>query len=303
MSNLPIVTVIIPTYNHAHFLRDALQSLCAQTYTNWEAIVVNNFSEDDTVAVVESFDDPRIRLENFRNNGIIAASRNRGIALARGRYLAFLDSDDIWHPEKLAKCMPHFVHDVGLVSHGLHWFGDQERDFYCGPEKRATFDALLNGGNCITPSATMVKKNLLELVGCFSEDPSIVTSEDYHLWIKLAKAGICMHFIKEVLGDYRVHAGNQSGSVIRHLNSVLCVVNEFLPATQSNNFMMKIRLRKRYCLAYYGAGRAMQHNGQYIKSWPLFLRAIIYFPFFLKNYIALLLGLILYISVNTGFRR
>jgi glycosyltransferase involved in cell wall biosynthesis len=303
MSNSPHISVVIPTYNHAGFLRESLQSVCMQTYTNWEVIVVNNYSDDDTVAVVESFHDSRIRLENFHNNGVIAASRNRGIALARGKYIAFLDSDDVWYPGKLATCLPYFDHDVGLVAHGLHWFGDQERDFYCGPEKRATFDALIDGGNCITPSATIVKKSLLELVGCFSEDPSIVTSEDYHLWIKLAKAGICMRFIKEVLGGYRIHAGNQSNSVLRHLNSVLCVVNEFLPTIQSNNFMMKIRLRKRYCSAYYGAGRAMQHNAQFIKSYPLFLRAIIYSPFFLKNYIALMLGLILCISANIGVRR
>ena len=71
MSNLPVVSVVIPTYNHADFLREALQSVCMQSYTNWEVIVVNNYSDDDTVAVVESFDDSRIRLENFHNNGII----------------------------------------------------------------------------------------------------------------------------------------------------------------------------------------------------------------------------------------
>ena len=122
MSHSPVVTVVIPTYNHAHFLRDALNSLRAQTYTDWEAVVVNNFSEDDTVEVVNSFADSRIRLENFRNNGVIAASRNRGIALARGSYLAFLDSDDTWYPEKLARCMECFDNGIGLVCHGLQQF-------------------------------------------------------------------------------------------------------------------------------------------------------------------------------------
>lgn len=292
MSNPPVVTVIIPTYNHAHFLRDALQSLCAQTYTNWEAIVVNNFSEDDTVAVVESFDNPRIRLENFRNNGIIAASRNRGIALARGRYLAFLDSDDTWYPNKLARCMEQFDDDIGLVCHGLHWFGDQERDVFCGPEERATFDTLLDEGNCITPSATVVLKDMVELVGCFSEDPAIVTSEDYHLWIKLARAGIRMRFIKEILGQYRIHSGNQSSSVLRHLNSVLCVVDEFFPEKNSRNFKVRMRARRRYGIANYGAGRAMQRNGQFTQSWPLLFRAIEYSPFFIKNYAAIILGFV-----------
>jgi glycosyltransferase involved in cell wall biosynthesis len=292
MSHSPVVTVIIPTYNHAHFLRDALRSLCAQTYTDWEAVVVNNFSQDDTVAVVESFADSRILLENFRNNGIIAASRNRGIALARGRYLAFLDSDDTWHPEKLARCMEYFDNGVGLVCHGLHWIGDQERDVFCGPEQRASFDALRDKGSCITPSAAVVLKDLVESVGCFSEDPAIVTAEDYHLWIRLAQAGIKMRFIREILGEYRVHSGNQSGSVLRHLNSVLCVVDEFFPDDDSRSLKMRMRVRRRYGIAYYGAGRAMQRNGQFARSWPLLFHAIACSPFFIKNYVALVIGLI-----------
>jgi glycosyltransferase involved in cell wall biosynthesis len=68
----PRLSIVIPTYNHARFLRTALDSVRAQSLSDWEAIVVNNFSEDDTVAVVESYDDPRIRLVNFANNGIIA---------------------------------------------------------------------------------------------------------------------------------------------------------------------------------------------------------------------------------------
>jgi teichuronic acid biosynthesis glycosyltransferase TuaG len=292
MRNTSLVTVIIPTYNHAHFLRDSLQSLCAQTYTNWEAIVVNNFSEDDTVAVVESFADSRIKLENFSNNGIIAASRNRGIALAKGKYIAFLDSDDTWHSNKLAKCMGQFDDDTGLVCHGLHWFGDQERDVFCGPEERATVDSLLDKGNCITPSATVVLKDMVELVGCFSEDPSIVTSEDYHLWIKLARAGIRMRFINEILGQYRIHSGNQSGSVLRHLNSVLCVVDEFFPEKKLRNFKERMRVRRCYGIANYGACRAMQRNGQFAQSWPLLFRAITYSPFLIKNYIAIILGFV-----------
>lgn len=292
MSNLPTVTVIIPTYNHAHFLREALQSLCAQTYTDWEAVVVNNFSEDDTVAVVESFADSRIRLENFSNNGVIAASRNRGIALARGRYLAFLDSDDTWYPEKLARCMEQFDDDIGLVCHGLHWFGDQERDVFCGPEKNATFDALLDKGSCIIPSATLVLKDLAQSVGCFSENMAIVTAEDYHFWIKLAQKGVKMSFIREVLGQYRVHSGNQSGSVYRHLKSVICVVDEFFLAKGSHSLKETLRVRRRYGLAYYGAARAMQRTGKLFEAWPLLLRAILYSPLFIKNYAAIAIGLV-----------
>jgi len=292
MSSTPLVTVVIPTYNHAHFLREALQSLCAQTFTDWEAVVVNNYSEDDTIAVIESFADPRIRLENFRNNGVIAASRNRGIALARGCYVAFLDSDDTWYPDKLIRCIPYLDKGADLVCHGLRCIGERKGVIYCGPQQRATYDALLYEGNCITPSASVVRKDLVESVGSFSEDPAIVTAEDYHLWIKLAKAGASMRFIKEILGEYRIHAGNQSSAVLRHLDSVLCVVKEFLPVDSSSGLKLRIRLRRPFAIAYYGAARGMQKNGQFAKAWPLFVRALVYWPFYPKIYAAIALNVI-----------
>ena len=292
MSTYPIVSIIIPTYNHAHFLKEALRSLCDQTFSDWEAIIINNYSEDDTVAVVASFADSRIVLENFHNNGIIGASRNKGISLARGKYLAFLDSDDIWYPEKLAKCIAVFSEDVTLVCHGLRWIGDEERDVFCGPEQRATFDALLYQGNCITPTATVVRKDKVELVGCFSEDPAIVTAEDYHLWIKLAQAGSKMCFLREILGGYRIHSGNQSGSVLRHFNAGLRVIDEFFPGEGSRNWMAGLRIKRRYCIAYYGAGRAMQRSEQVAKSWSLLFRSIMYWPFFIKSYAAIILSLV-----------
>src|SRR4051812_44716056 len=98
----PLVSVVIPTYNHAQFLGRALGSVIAQTYTNWEAIVVDNHSQDDTDAVVASQSDPRIKLLKIHNNGVIAASRNKAMREARGEWIAFLDSDDAWYPEKLA---------------------------------------------------------------------------------------------------------------------------------------------------------------------------------------------------------
>ncbi len=298
MSNPPVVSVIIPTFNHSHFLRDALSSLLAQTYTKWEAIIINNFSEDDTVEVVKSFSDPRILLENFHNNGIIAASRNRGIAQARGKYVAFLDSDDTWCEDKLEKCMHYFDKDIVLVSHGLRWIGEQKRDMFCGPEQRATFESLLDKGNCITPSATVVNKDFLVSVGCFSENPAIVTAEDYHLWVKLARLEKKMYFINEILGEYRVHSSNQSGSVLRQLNAELYVFNQFISKANWYNLRGRVRIRRRYGIAYYGAGRAMQRNGKIKESWKLLFKGIIYWPFNIKNYIAIILGFLAIVRVS-----
>lgn len=290
MNHSPVVTVVIPTYNHAHFLREALGSLCAQTYTDWEAIIVNNFSEDDTVEVVESFADSRIVLENFRNNGIIAASRNRGIAFARGRYVAFLDSDDLWFPEKLACCITRLEGGCDLVCHGLRWFGSgREQDKFYGPVHRATFAALLDRGNCIATSATVVRKDLVVSVGGVSEDPKIVTAEDYHLWLKLARVGAKIDFIDQVLGGYRLHSAN-TGTAIRQAKAVKHVVEDFFPKEQSRSLRDRIRVRFRYGIIDYGTGRSMQANDQFFAAWSYFLRSLVRHPFYFKTYIALALN-------------
>ena len=100
----PLVSVVIPTYNHARYLRRALQSVIDQTYTNWEVIVIDNYSKDSTDGVMASFTDPRIVYLKIHNNGVIAASRNVGIRKAKGDWIAFLDSDDFWTADKLQAC-------------------------------------------------------------------------------------------------------------------------------------------------------------------------------------------------------
>lgn len=287
-----LVSVVIPTYNHAEFLRLALQSVMDQSYPHWEAIVVDNHSEDHTDEVLRSFSDSRIRVIKIHNNGVIAASRNRGIAAANGKYVAFLDSDDTWYPEKLTTCIAAFQGEIGLVSHGLRWIGARQREMYPGPESRATFDALIDHGNCITPSATIVLKSHLDAVGGFSEIPVLATSEDYHLWIKLARLGVKTCFLRQILGEYRIHAGNQSSAVDRHLRSVLGVVDEFLPPIEDGNREQTLRRRRRYSLAYYGAGRTLQYGKHYRDSLPYFFRAIKAWPFAVRNYAAGLIGII-----------
>jgi len=287
MNVSPVITIVIPTYNHADFLREALTSVLLQTYSDWEVIVLNNYSEDDTVEVVRSFGDPRIRLENFRNNGVIGASRNRGILLAKGRYIAFLDSDDTWYPDKLKNCLLYLEAGADLVGHALQYRGGREGVLYCGPERHATFDAMLDKGSCIVPSSTIVRKEVLESVGGFSEDPALVTSEDYHLWLRLAKAEIGMKFSREVLGEYRVHAGNQSSAVNKHLSSVLSVIGEFLPATLPRGTLGWLRLRRRVALAYYSAGRGMQKNEQYQEALKMYVFSVVRRTNYIKTYIAL----------------
>lgn len=283
----PLVSIIIPTYNHAAFLREALQSVCRQSFSAWEILVINNFSSDDTIAIVESFDDPRIRLINYQNNGVIAASRNQGIALANGRYVAFLDSDDLWYPDKLKQCIPYLDNGADLVAHGLKLIGEVNGNLFCGPKQRATFDALLDKGACITPSATMIRKSVLNKVGNFTESPEYNTAEDYHLWIKLARENVHMEFFDEILGEYRVHTGNHSGSAVRHMHSILHVIDEFLPVDASAGFASRLRVRRCKAMIYYGAGRSLYKTRLYSEARPVFSSSIVLWPFHVRTYAAI----------------
>jgi glycosyltransferase involved in cell wall biosynthesis len=252
--------------------------------------VINNYSEDDTIEVVKAFDDSRIHLENFRNNGVIAASRNYGIGMARGEYLAFLDSDDTWFPEKLSTCITRLEGGCDLVCHGLHWFGNRsERSQYYGPASRSSYDALLYKGNCIATSATIVRRELVEVVGGFSESLEIVTAEDYHLWLKLAQAGIEMAFVDQVLGSYRFHATN-AGTAIKQAKAVEYVIEDFFPKQELRNLRARVRIRLRYGIINYGIGRSMQANRQFFAAWSYFLRSLSLHPFYIKTYIALILN-------------
>lgn len=254
MKPKPIVSVVIPTYNHAHFLRKAIDSVRRQTFTEWEAIVVNNYSEDDTVAVVASFFDPRIRLENFRNYGIIAASRNYGIALAHGDYIAFLDSDDEWYPEKLERCVAVLAKGNDLVCHGETWLrnGVAFRKVSYGPVEMAHYHSLLFEGNCLSTSAVTIRKYCLDKVGGFSEDSAFAMVEDYELWLKLSNAGFRFIFIDELLGEYNIHQSNNSRSALSQMRAESAVLVKHFASWERWSLLDRLRCLRRLARVYLG---------------------------------------------------
>ena len=288
----PCLSIVIPTYNHAHFLRTALDSIRAQTFGDWEAIVVNNFSEDDTVAVVESYDDSRIRLVNFANNGIIAAARNHGLSLTNAPLVAFLDSDDWWYPEKLQHCMDKLVSGYDLVCHGEVWVGpgERRRTVHYGPEAQATYESLLLEGNCISTSAVVVRREWLERVGGFSVQPEFVTAEDYELWLKLARNGARIGFVDEVLGEYLIHEGNQSRAALRNMQAVMAVFEHHRAAFEGRT--SNGRLHRREAVILYSGARGLQDSGQYRQAWPHFFKAVLRYPWVPRFYAAMLLNML-----------
>ena len=284
MTTKPYVSVVIPTFNHAKFLKKALDSVVAQTFQNWEAVVVNNFSTDNTIEVVNSFADPRIKLFNFSNNGVIAASRNHGLKEAAGDFIAFLDSDDVWYPNKLQKCVEQASAGYQFICHGELWINNDltQRTVMYGPASNATYNRLLYKGNCISTSTTFIAKSLLGSVQGFDENPEIITTEDYDLWLRLAAKNPRTSFIPEVLGEFHRLADSASSSVLRNFAAELTVLRTHF-STQPKTIKTRLRIRHRYAIAHYGAAR--QLTNQPTQAIQLFARAFMMSPFFIKIYL------------------
>ena len=204
----PLVSVVMPTYNHAQFIGEAINSVLAQTYNNFELIIVDNYSNDVTEEIVASFarKDTRINYTKFHNQGVIAASRNLGISKAKGELVAFIDSDDLWQPQKLAVQVERFkrapqldllyCRNIKVLKNSkekLQRFGSI-----------LTFNALLMH-NHIACSSVLAKKETLTKAGLFDEDPYLVTVDDTELWSRLLFKGAMVQSIPEPLLIYRIH--------------------------------------------------------------------------------------------------
>lgn len=254
----PLVSVVIPTFNHAHFLLHALRSVLDQTYTNWEAIVVDNHSQDNTDEVVNSFADPRISLLKIHNQGVIAASRNMGIRAAQGEWIAFLDSDDLWYPEKLEVVVKHtqstsFTDVCSTDEVMVNKVTGARQILEYGPYCQNFYQSLLIEGNRLSPSATLVRRDfLIEHAILFREQDEFVTAEDYDFWMLLARASAKFTFINSIQGEYTIHATNNSGQVERHNRNVINVIKDHvyrLQAFQPDKDKLWSKIKVRFLFA------------------------------------------------------
>lgn len=187
----PTVSVIIPTYNRAHLVDRAIQSVLNQTYQDFELIVVDDGSTDSTEEVVRSIKDPRIRYTRHNQNRGGSAARNSGIKMARGKYIAFQDSDDEWLPEKLDKQMRVFENapaEVGVVYTGF-WRIEGEKKTYIPSDKITRKEGNIHGqllkGNFVTTQATVVKRECFKKAGMFDEH--LPRLQDWELFIRISK--------------------------------------------------------------------------------------------------------------------
>ncbi len=215
-----IVSIITPAYNAAAHIEEMIRSVLAQTFSQWEWIIVDDGSTDTTREIVSKIDDPRVTLAVSEHSGLPAVARNKAIAMARGRYVAFLDADDIWMPEKLEFQVKYLdaKPDVGLVFSKIFYFYEESGRRRRRPEP--SMHGLANPGNLfprvafhnpICTSSAMVRRSLFERFGTMDEDPQQRGSEDYEFWLRLAPHTL-FGWIEQPLVWYRVVRTSVSGN-------------------------------------------------------------------------------------------
>lgn len=205
------VSVIIPAYNGAAFLAETIQSVIAQTYPNWELVIVDDCSTDQTKAVVTQFTDPRVKYIVHEKNSGSNAARNTGIRASSGEILAFLDQDDLFHPDKL-KCHVAFLAqhpEVGATYNPrfeLNHSGNTIRAIWRPPRQLSLSDLVL--GFPVSPSEMVFRREWLYRIGLWDESIFFYGGE-YVLMGRLALTGCTFSSIDRVLNSRRYHAGRR----------------------------------------------------------------------------------------------
>ncbi len=209
----PKVSVIIPAYNSETYIAETLGSVLAQTYKNYEVIVVDDGSSDGTLRIAKSFE-PRIKALTKQNGGP-ASARNLAVSNSQGDYIAFLDSDDLWVEDKLEQQTAFLDEnrDAGLVYGEAFMFTENDGEKKVGGRIGYTTDPslrLLLFGDFIPNSTVMIRRACVEKVGLLNESRGLIGVEDYEYWMRIAK-----HFpmagIPRPLAYYRIREGNLMG--------------------------------------------------------------------------------------------
>ena len=182
-------SVIIPTYNQANLLEKAIASVMNQSFTNFEIIIIDNHSKDSTQKVVENFKSNNLIYKKIYNNGVIAKSRNEGIKISKGEWVAFLDSDDTWHHRRL-EIIANFLKEnnnyeaVSTNELIVDIIINKKKIWRYGPYTKNFYKNLLKNGNCVPTSATAVSRNfLIKNNILFNENQNFITAEDYDFFI------------------------------------------------------------------------------------------------------------------------
>lgn len=239
MNNQYLVSIVTPAYNCEDFISETIISVLAQTYSNWEMIIVNDKSTDNTAEVINKYvqKDSRIKLINLNENSGAAVARNKAIEKAKGRFIAFLDSDDRWKREKLKKQIDFMINNnFGFTFTAYEYIKDENNSkdkIFSVPESLNYTQALKNTViGCLT---VIIDRNI---VGDFRM-PLVRRGQDNLTWLMLLKKGHIAYGLNENLAEYRRVSGSLSNNKFKALKR------------QWSNYRNVIKLPFVICVYYY----------------------------------------------------
>ncbi|HSZ84506.1 MAG TPA: glycosyltransferase family A protein [Puia sp.] len=272
------VSIIIPVYNRCLLIRKTIESVLAQTFSNWELIIVDDGSTDNTVDCINSIQDPRVHILSFPHCGNIAELRNTGAQNSSGDLIAFLDSDDLWLPQKLE------IQLEEMRKNNAHWcyagfelIDETGRSIpakygsyhpYSGwiIEKLLTYDATAN------ISSLILERSLFDKTGGFNSDPKLFCREDYEFILRLAmNAEACA--IDSALVRIRDHEGRTTNTLTNGPEYTANVYEHFY--NSCNNKNLKMLIQKQYARHLAEAAEKNLFQKKYSRALKYFTKAII----------------------------
>jgi glycosyltransferase involved in cell wall biosynthesis len=287
-----LVSVVIATYNMGHYLPQAVQSVLSQSYPHVEVQIVDDGSTDDTPTILRQWDGhPRVRVHRQMNGGQTRA-KNQGVALSRGAFVAFLDADDVWLPDKLARQMPLFARrpEIGVVYSDYECMDGEGRPLPKGPTHmhRGWVSGALLIENFVSFPSAVVRHECLKRHGAFDE--TLGMGIDYDLWLRLS-AHYQFDFIAEPTVRYRIWAGQMSKNHRKRYESAIHIMQCFLE--RNPGVVRRSVVRSAWAHTYTGRGdsalwqekdraaafrdylRALSFRPAYWPAWRSMLRSLI----------------------------
>jgi teichuronic acid biosynthesis glycosyltransferase TuaG len=220
-----LVSIITPSYNSAKFIKQCIESVIAQTYTNWEMLIVDDYSADNSLQILKKYNDKRIQLIELDKNVGASESRNVAIRKAKGKYIAFLDSDDLWEPQKLEKQISFMeTEDIAFSFSTYQPMSDDESKLY----------SIIHAPKIVTYSSYLKKT----IIGCLTvvidrektggfEMPNIRSSHDMALWLLIMRRGFDAYGLDENLARYRIVSTSNTANKWRAAKDVWKVYRQF----------------------------------------------------------------------------
>lgn len=245
----PLVSVIMPAYNAEEYIAESIDSVVDQTYKNWELIIIDDGSTDNTKAIAKKRAEKDNRIQYlYQENGKQGKARNYGINKSKGEYIAFLDADDLWDRKKLMVQISHLNKNPNIdliFSQGYSLKGNKISNYDVRIKPIWTKEdlSILIEKNQIPILSVVLKKKLISTIGGFTENLSIQNVEDYHLWIMLLLFKFKFSSIAERLFTYRIH---ENQATYAESNTSVPLINMFALISRTNyNYDVAILICKR----------------------------------------------------------